>query len=207
MDIEVERALGNFPKEEDIKGAALGILRLQKTYKIDTETFVGGNIHGIFSVQPLGALDCYLIGREIANEENDYNFAIGWLETALGKSEQSVGTKPQVRREEILDWLQYIYQQNGDLLTAMALSAMIADIDSSYPGTDENIRAYAERLNNMTDDQLETIKNWGPLQPPVSHEHFEALCRGEEKVSIWGREYFLGRFYTSMLSSLFCGKF
>ena len=58
MDIDRLRGSVRFPEADDIKGAAEGFVRLQKTYKIKTEDFAAGNITGVSKAPALKALDC-----------------------------------------------------------------------------------------------------------------------------------------------------
>merc|ERR1719376_1730259 len=77
----------NFPGENDLKGSAMALLRLQDTYKLDTKMFASGNIKGQLSNQSLSAEDCYYNGRESYLAKDFYHCKI-WMSQTLSMDDK-----------------------------------------------------------------------------------------------------------------------
>lgn len=71
-----------FPDTEDISGAALGLIRLQETYQLDTKSLAKGAIGDSCCAPELSVEDCFELGRQSYNAKN-YDYAIQWLTEAL----------------------------------------------------------------------------------------------------------------------------
>ncbi|XP_013100844.1 prolyl 4-hydroxylase subunit alpha-2-like [Stomoxys calcitrans] len=74
------------PSAADLKGAALGLSRLQKIYKLDTEDMAEGYLEDEKFSSSMSAFDCYILGRTLY-EAKDYGLASEWLLEALHKTE------------------------------------------------------------------------------------------------------------------------
>lgn len=179
-DIEKERSSLRFPEEEDIKGAAEGFVRLQKTYKISTEDFTEGKIPGTEKVPSLTALDCYLIGHRLAQEGQFYDYSANWLEIALKKFEQENDPSPKVRKVDILDWLQYSYYHGGNPVRALEITTEVAELDPDFPTLESNLKFYTKFIADLAEPTVAAMAEQ-PRPPPIFNigGHYEALCRGE----------------------------
>lgn len=179
-DIEQERSSMRFPEEEDIKGAAEGFVRLQKTYKINTEDFAAGKIPGVTTLPPLSALDCYLIGHRLAQEGVSYDYAAAWLEIALRKFAEEKEEMPKIRKVDIVDWLQYAYYHGGNPVRALELTEQVAELDPDFPTLESNTKFYTNLISGLPEKDYLAMKNES-RPPPLRHVGgpYESLCRGE----------------------------
>ena len=76
---------GSIPDEDDYAGACQGLVRLQRTYKLDTEKVLSGNIRGKTSINSLLPDDFFYIGKE-AIGMMEWGYAAQWLTKALHSS-------------------------------------------------------------------------------------------------------------------------
>jgi len=86
-----------WPKDEDLNGAALGLMRLQDTYRLDTTKLANGVLNGKFYGPELTAQDCFELGRQTYNN-GDYFHTNIWMEEALKKN-TTVKMKSQFLRQ------------------------------------------------------------------------------------------------------------
>ncbi|KAJ8318338.1 hypothetical protein KUTeg_003429 [Tegillarca granosa] len=91
------------PTYEDLNGAVAALLRLQDTYKLDTDKLAHGDIRGIQSSE-LSAQDCFEVGR-IAYNRNDYYHTTLWMEQTMGRLEEE--KNKTVAKKDILDYLSF----------------------------------------------------------------------------------------------------
>ena len=62
-----------WPSEEDLNGAAMALMRLQDTYKLNTEDLANGQLNGINYGSALSASDCFELGRQSCNIGDHYH--------------------------------------------------------------------------------------------------------------------------------------
>jgi len=53
-----------FPTDEDLNGAAVALMRLQDTYKLDTSSVARGELNGVQYSSKLTSNDCFELGRQ-----------------------------------------------------------------------------------------------------------------------------------------------
>ncbi|KAG9341832.1 hypothetical protein JZ751_018556 [Albula glossodonta] len=68
----------HFPGDEDQIGAAKALLRLQDTYKLDSNTISTGNLPGVRYNNPMTVEDCFDLGK-VAYTEADYYHTQLWM--------------------------------------------------------------------------------------------------------------------------------
>lgn len=183
-----------FPDQEDEKGAAKALMRLQDTYNLDSESFSKGKLpgQGQYSGVRYNAFltvdDCFDMGKTAYNE-NDYYHAVLWMQQALRQMDS--GEEAKVLKAEILDYLSYSVYQMGDLPRAIELTRRLVSIDPSHQRAGGNLR-YFERLlskelkqmdHSQTEPAEEKPIQLGTYERPRDYlperEAYEALCRGE----------------------------
>ncbi|KAK5858849.1 hypothetical protein PBY51_002962 [Eleginops maclovinus] len=176
-----------FPDEEDEKGAAKALMRLQDTYQLDSEAFSRGKLPGIHSNVILTVEDCFDMGKTAYNDA-DYYHAVLWMQESL--KQLDAGEETEVSKGDILDYLSYSVYQMGDLPRAIELTRRLVAIDPSHQRAGGNLR-YFERLltkelNELKQDYppaSEEPIQLGTYSRPKDHlperEVYEALCRGE----------------------------
>ncbi|XP_055356153.1 LOW QUALITY PROTEIN: prolyl 4-hydroxylase subunit alpha-1-like [Paramacrobiotus metropolitanus] len=184
-DIEKERSALRFPEEEDIKGAAEGFVRLQRTYKITTEDFASGKIPNwnVTQVPPMSALDCYLIGHRLA-QEGVHDYAANWLEISLRKFDEEKEEMPKIRKVDIVDWLQYAYYHGGNPVRALELTEVVRELDPDFPTLESNFKFYSDLIAELDVATAQKMRDQSRPPPSVQYDgHYEALCRGEGKLA------------------------
>ncbi|XP_055797944.1 prolyl 4-hydroxylase subunit alpha-2-like isoform X4 [Salvelinus fontinalis] len=177
-----------FPDQEDEKGAAKALMRLQDTYKLDSESFARGKLPGMHHNAILTVDDCYDMGKTAYNEA-DYYHAVLWMQQALRQMDAE--EEHVVSKADVLDYLSYSVYQMGDLSRAIELTRRLVAIDSSHQRAGGNLRYFekllSKQLNELNQEgqepateepiQLGTYKRPNDYLP--EREIYEALCRGE----------------------------
>uniref|UniRef100_A0A674B2X3 procollagen-proline 4-dioxygenase n=1 Tax=Salmo trutta TaxID=8032 RepID=A0A674B2X3_SALTR len=177
-----------FPDEEDEKGAAKALMRLQDTYKLDSESFSKGKLPGMHHNAILTVDDCYDMGKTAYNEA-DYYHAVLWMQQAL--RQMDAGEEHVVSKADVLDYLSYSVYQMGDLPRAIELTRRLVAIDSSHQRAGGNLRYFEKLLSKQLKElnqevqepateepiQLGTYKR--PKDYLPEREIYEGLCRGE----------------------------
>ncbi|KAF7657211.1 hypothetical protein LDENG_00030100 [Lucifuga dentata] len=176
-----------FPDEEDEKGAAKALMRLQDTYQLDSESFSKGKLPGIHSNVLLTVDDCFDMGKTAYNDA-DYYHAVLWMQQSLRQLD--AGEEAVVSKADILDYLSYSVYQMGDLPRAIELTRRLVAIDSSHQRAGGNLRYFEKLLSKKLTEQNEDYQpvseepiQLGTYTRPKDHlperETYEALCRGE----------------------------
>ncbi|XP_043077179.1 prolyl 4-hydroxylase subunit alpha-2-like isoform X6 [Puntigrus tetrazona] len=177
-----------FPDEEDEKGAAKALMRLQDTYKLDSESFSKGKLPGVRYEAELTVDDCFDMGK-LAYNENDYYHSVLWMQQALRQMDS--GEDAKTPKADILDYLSYSVYQMGDLPRAIELTRRLVAIDPSHQRAGGNLRYFERLLSKELRDrgrsqqepaderpiQLDTYER--PKDYLPEREVYEALCRGE----------------------------
>ncbi|MCI4386760.1 hypothetical protein PGIGA_G00066280 [Pangasianodon gigas] len=177
-----------FPDEEDQKGAAKALMRLQDTYHLDSESFSKGKLPGVRYNAFLTVDDCFDMGKTAYNE-NDYYHAVLWMQQAL--RQMDAGEETKTSKSDILDYLSYSVYQMGDVPRAIELTRRLVFIDPSHQRAGGNLRYFEQMLSSELRDMDQTNKE--PTEETsiqlVTYERpkdylperdiYEALCRGE----------------------------
>ncbi|XP_034166917.1 prolyl 4-hydroxylase subunit alpha-2 isoform X7 [Pangasianodon hypophthalmus] len=176
-----------FPDEEDQKGAAKALMRLQDTYHLDSESFSKGKLPGVRYNAFLTVDDCFDMGKTAYNE-NDYYHAVLWMQQAL--RQMDAGEETKTSKSDILDYLSYSVYQMGDVPRAIELTRRLVSIDPSHQRAGGNLRYFEQMLSSELRDMDQTNKE--PEETPIQlvtyerpkdylpeRDIYEALCRGE----------------------------
>uniref|UniRef100_A0A8R1XNM9 procollagen-proline 4-dioxygenase n=1 Tax=Onchocerca volvulus TaxID=6282 RepID=A0A8R1XNM9_ONCVO len=175
----------NYPTEEDLLGAVLGLLRLQDTYQMDTKDIADGKI--LKSQVPMAALnagDCFEIGR-VAYHVCDYYHTIMWMQEARDRLEKEV--VPTANLNDILEYLAISLYKQGNLKRALLFTDELCRINPDHPRAKENVREYEDLLENNGIQRIDMRRGIPPINNP-RHENeldegvrltYEALCRQE----------------------------
>uniref|UniRef100_H2YXY8 procollagen-proline 4-dioxygenase n=1 Tax=Ciona savignyi TaxID=51511 RepID=H2YXY8_CIOSA len=105
----IKNATRLFPKEEDIKGSAEGILRIQDTYNLNTSDIAEGNISGEKghnSLKKLTTDECYHIGKAAFNG-GLYDPCTHWMQFSLQRFEEGKQNFSKAHAEEYLQFEVY----------------------------------------------------------------------------------------------------
>ncbi|XP_064458444.1 prolyl 4-hydroxylase subunit alpha-1-like isoform X2 [Ornithodoros turicata] len=177
-----------FPDEEDLTGAAVALLRLQDTYRLDTASLAKGHIRGAKPSPELTAGDCFELGRQSYNNEDHYHTVL-WMQEALERVEEEVNKT--VDKAEVLEYLAFSTYQQGNTRHALKLTLDLLAAAPDHPRGRGNIKYYEDILAKE-----ETHKRGDDGDVPVDHSMsarsrhgvlddsergiYERLCRGEQ---------------------------
>lgn len=178
------------PTTEDLNGAAMALLRLQDTYRLDVKEIASGKIMNASIAQPLTANDCYEIGRAAYNAE-DYYHTIIWMEEAKDRLRNEMPSG-SVELKEILEYLAFSLFKQGNLKRALLLTEQLHKIAPDHPRAKNNIRWYEDLLEEENVKPIDYRRNIPPLKNKrpddgldvKERDMYEALCRNEVPVSV-----------------------
>ncbi|KAL7869936.1 hypothetical protein AOLI_G00139240 [Acnodon oligacanthus] len=180
-----------FPNDEDQTGAAKALLRLQDTYKLDTQTISTGDLPGVSSELPykssLTVEDCFELGK-IAYSEADYYHTELWMAQALRQLDD--GEESSIDTVTVLDYLSYSIYQQGELERALEYTKRLLSLDPDHQRANGNLKYFeyqlakqrkVEREQKVTEEkkgrekrETDKKKNFIPEK-----RKYEQLCRGE----------------------------
>ncbi|RCN52652.1 tetratricopeptide repeat protein [Ancylostoma caninum] len=177
-----------YPTEEDLTGAAIGLLRLQDTYRLDTKDLAQGRIYKDQGNYTFDAGDCFTIAKAAYND-GDYYHVIMWMEEALKRLEQE--EEPTADREEVLEYLSYSLYKQGNLKHALQLIEELYKLNPQHPRAKGNIKWYEDLLAQEGVKKADMRRSFGRIvnERPISvlgneeRTIYEALCRNEVPVS------------------------
>ncbi|KAI1305893.1 Prolyl 4-hydroxylase subunit alpha-2 [Halotydeus destructor] len=101
------------PREEDLHGAAMSIIRLQDTYNVNISQFAAGIIEGTAAKVDMNARDCLYIGKHSFNN-GYYGQSMQWFQESLVKAQEERNTTASV--EEIMPFYDMAAKIYDDLL-------------------------------------------------------------------------------------------
>ncbi|VDM93951.1 unnamed protein product [Onchocerca ochengi] len=195
----------NYPTEEDLSGAAFGLLRLQDTYRMHTKDIADGKIlssqirtvsltekmlkRGNISISEFRVVagDCFEIGR-VAYNAHDYYHTILWMQEAREHVEKEA--VPTANLENILEYLSFSLYKQGNLKRALLLTEELHRMNPDHPRAKNNIRGYEDLLENDGVERIvmrrdippvNNVKNENDLDEGAKLK-YEALCRKEVPV-------------------------
>ncbi|XP_022316920.2 prolyl 4-hydroxylase subunit alpha-1-like isoform X1 [Crassostrea virginica] len=190
---KIEELKGYLPTYQDLKGAVTALLRLQDTYKLDTNHLAQGRIRSMMA-NSMSASDCFEIGKITYNEEDFYHTTI-WMEKALALV--GIEKNRTVQRVDILDFLAFSLYKQGDVERALLLTNELLTILPHHTRSQNNRKYYEKLLEEQRRKQHRRGEDGEepeakeetnqfterPLDDYRKSEEFqtyESLCRGED---------------------------
>ncbi|XP_078483537.1 prolyl 4-hydroxylase subunit alpha-1-like [Ciona intestinalis] len=170
----------HFPGEEDVKGTAEAIMRLQDTYRLDTHDVARGIIKGLQSNQSLTADDCFHIGRTAYLERDFYHCRL-WMNEVLNQQEKGL----TYSRFDVLDHFSYCTAQGGNIQKAYEITKEMLQIDPSVDRIRGNHEHYRQLLGERKRgddgdvDEFQQSKRQTEYPSTPERVDYERLCRGE----------------------------
>ncbi|XP_030556487.1 prolyl 4-hydroxylase subunit alpha-1 [Drosophila novamexicana] len=169
----------NFPSQEDVEGAALALVRLQSTYKLDVAQVAAGILNGIKYGTDMSWQDCFVLGQQLFEME-DYNNTKVWLRESMERLRRHQ-PQPSAPEPALLNNMEMVAQslfRMGDFDTAYELSQRVLELDPS------RIRNWhlGDKTAKLTHGESEDVAQ--PRQPDAyklteEFAHYEKVCRGE----------------------------
>ncbi|GIX81505.1 prolyl 4-hydroxylase subunit alpha-1 [Caerostris extrusa] len=162
------------PNTDDLQGAALALVRLQDTYKLNMTDMAKGDILGLPQGTKLTARDLLFLGKQ-SFTAGYYAHAIGWLEEAITRAHQEGNRTASVAE-----------------INAFYTSAVDMH-DRLFDRTDLDVKDYDTfgypLMGNRSSAVLPGKKNQkarlgNDLTPMEEQNNYMALCRGERLISV-----------------------
>ncbi|XP_043212723.1 prolyl 4-hydroxylase subunit alpha-1-like isoform X3 [Amphibalanus amphitrite] len=185
------------PDDEDLNGAAMALIRLQDTYRLNTADIASGEIQGSRLKRQLTAGDCFELGRQSYNNA-DFKHTALWMEEAwkIWRSESDERTAPL---GDILEYLAFSTYKMGDVEGALRLTNQLLDEEPGHPRGVGNKAYYEQELAKQAstvrrqrkgetgeEEDLDVSVREGYTVPESTEEArlperdmYEAMCRGE----------------------------
>ncbi|XP_060074824.1 prolyl 4-hydroxylase subunit alpha-1-like isoform X2 [Ylistrum balloti] len=219
LEERIQHLRESLPSYEDLNGAVVALLRLQDTYKLDTDRIAGGDLQGTPSVS-LTAEDCFTIGR-LAYSIRDYYHTSLWMQTSLNQDAREINKTAQ--RSDILDYLSYSNMMEGNLNYALTLTEELLTLAPDNTRAQNNKRYYQKMLNDRAAEarklatqrgetgedtakqEEEVVKHERQLDEYRNSEEFatyEKLCRGETTHVYKHRHQLVCRYHTNNMNPL-----
>ena len=142
----------------------------------------------------LTANDCFELGRQ-AYLNKDYYHTVLWMQEALERLDKELDNEKTAYKDVILEHLAYATYLQGNVRHALKLTRELLRISPDHSRAKGNIEYYEKELSDSTkkkrgddgdvphDDSItESEKTWN--QEESEKETYEALCRGERKMSV-----------------------
>lgn len=184
------RSVLKFPTDEDLNGAAVALMRLQDTYKLDTASVARGELNGIQYSTELSAGDCFELGRQSYNN-GDFYHTVLWMQEALQRYEGEYNKT--TTKSDILEYLAFSTYMQGNVRTALKLTDELLEIVPSHQRALGNREYYLRDLEarddrkkgedgsgSMPADDAKVIMPKKPKMDGLSErELYEMLCRNE----------------------------
>ncbi|XP_037836803.1 prolyl 4-hydroxylase subunit alpha-1 isoform X2 [Kryptolebias marmoratus] len=183
----------HFPNDDDQSGAAKALMRLQDTYRLDTDTISSGQLPGSSPVASMRSVltveDCFDLGK-VAYSEADYYHTELWMAQALKQLDQG-DTSTTVDAVSILDYLSYAVYQQGTLQRALDFTKRLLELDPTHQRANGNLKYFEYQLSKQKkeeDRQEEEKEEQRRRRRETGGRHddylpernkYERLCRGE----------------------------
>ncbi|KAM6951337.1 prolyl 4-hydroxylase subunit alpha-1a isoform 2-T3 [Aplochiton taeniatus] len=183
-----------FPNDEDQTGSAKALMRLQDTYKLDTNVISSGELPGTSATGPyrsrMSVEDCYELGK-IAYSDADYYHTELWMTQALRQLDQ--GEETATEAVAILDYLSYSIYQQGELKRALDYTKRLLGLDPAHQRANGNLKYFEYQLAKQRKAEEEEEEEDGEKKEAEEkgdkvdlsadylpeRRKYEQLCRGE----------------------------
>lgn len=185
-----------WPSEEDLSGAAVALMRLQDTYKLETEDLANGELNGVAYGSRLTAHDCFELGRQSYNVGDHYHTRL-WMQQALKRWETEA--EKTVDRTDILEYMAFSAYVQGNMRRALRLTQDLLRLQPDHPRAAGNIVYYEnaieaeggkvekrgeDGLGDADEADEVTVAEADPAETQTDERKlYEQLCRGQETIS------------------------
>ncbi|XP_046712343.1 prolyl 4-hydroxylase subunit alpha-1b isoform X3 [Silurus meridionalis] len=179
-----------FPNDEDEKGAAKALLRLQDTYQLSANTISAGDLPGVVHKSRMTVEDCFELGK-VAYSEADYYHTELWMTQALKQLDE--GEDSPVDKVTVMDYLSYAIYQQGELDRALELTKRMLKLDPTHQRANGNLKYFEVQLEKQRKEEEAAEGQTGEKRhvdkrdvqmrrsrdPLPERKRYEQLCRGE----------------------------
>ena len=196
-----------WPSDEDLNGAAVGLMRLQDTYRLDTDSLARGILNGQNYGSTLSAHDCFELGRQAYNN-GDYFHTNIWMDQAMKLQHEE--QEKTIEQSDILEYLAFSAYMSGNIRRALKLTNQMLLMEPEHPRGWGNKQYYEETLTKKgatfvkkgedglgdADEVVNILKERKKREDDLGQERvqYEQLCRGEEFISLEEKSKLLCRY-------------
>lgn len=185
-----------FPTDEDLNGAAVALMRLQDTYKLETAQVAKGVLNGVQYSTGLSAGDCFELGRQSYNN-GDYYHTVLWMQEAMDRLQEEQN-RTTTSKPDILEYLAFSTYMQGNVARALSMTNELLELVPTHQRALGNRAYYQEEIEKKSSqvkrkrgedgqddvglsDQPFTVteKKVKTLKEMTERERYEMLCRGE----------------------------
>ncbi|XP_034163812.1 prolyl 4-hydroxylase subunit alpha-1b isoform X2 [Pangasianodon hypophthalmus] len=179
-----------FPNDEDQKGAAKALIRLQDTYQLSANTISAGDLPGVVYKSRMTVEDCFELGK-VAYSEADYYHTELWMAQALKQLDD--GEDSSVDKVTVMDYLSYAIYQQGELERALELTKRMLKLDPTHQRAKGNLKYFEVQLEKQRRAEAaaegekrekrqvdkRSVQMKRSNDPLPERKRYEQLCRGE----------------------------
>ncbi|XP_026315299.1 prolyl 4-hydroxylase subunit alpha-2-like isoform X2 [Hyposmocoma kahamanoa] len=181
-----------YPTEKDTAGAALGIARLQDTYKLNVTRLAGGKLnarlgnkkHMSKTFSPMTASDCFNLALKLYKHE-DYQIAVHWFIEALEKFSNEDRVVNPFSAADIMSHIAKCYHYSKNESDALAWVNKISQVNPREVDDDPILRYYSQGVLDkemLPEDNRHSkeVDSWRKIRVSASAwKMFAELCRSE----------------------------
>ncbi|XP_032454381.1 prolyl 4-hydroxylase subunit alpha-1 isoform X2 [Nasonia vitripennis] len=184
-----------FPTEEDLNGAAVALMRLQDTYKLETAQVARGVLNGVQYSTGLSAGDCFELGRQSYNN-GDYYHTVLWMQEAMDRLQEESSNRTTISKPDILEYLAFSTYMQGNVVRALSMTNELLELVPTHQRALGNRAYYQEEIQKRTNESRRKRGEDGSEDTPAAdqkiksvsemteRERYEMLCRGEIKMPL-----------------------
>lgn len=172
-----------FPNEEDLSGAAVGLARLQHTYKLNATSLANGEIDGVRYTPGMSANDCFELGVQFYKLKDSFH-ALYWLREAERILNNT--NDKSVSKVDVLEYMSLSSYIAGHLELALKLINDLLQLMPTHPRatqykTDYESEMHKFKIFKMFDGELldTSFVHKHKIPVTVDRENYEKVCRGE----------------------------
>ncbi|XP_054081774.1 prolyl 4-hydroxylase subunit alpha-1 [Zeugodacus cucurbitae] len=187
-----------FPSDEDLNGAAVALMRLQDTYKLDTSSVARGMLNGIQYSTAMSSDDCFEMGRQ-SYVNHDYYHTVLWMNEAMTLLQEEPQNQTQAfTRADILEYLAFSTYKQGNVESALTMTNELLELTPNHERARGNKVFYEKEIAELKAESKVKGDDGSESTPvsdlPISkgdpslytfneRKSYEMLCRGELKQS------------------------
>lgn len=176
-----------FPTDEDLNGAAVALMRLQDTYKLDTSSVARGELNGVQYSTQLSAGDCFELGRQ-SYQNKDYYHTVLWMTEAMDRYHEEVNKT--TAKGDILEYLAFSTYMQGNIRRALQMTNELLELYPNHERAQGNKIYYEDALQQSKSqkkkgddgDEIVIEKNTNSKYYK-GRGMYEKLCRNEVGLS------------------------
>ena len=182
-------------------------MRLQDTYRLDTDSLARGILNGHHYGPVLSAHDCFELGRQAYNN-GDYVHTNIWMDQAMRLFHEE--KEKSISQSDILEYLAFSAYMSGNIRRALKLTNQMLSMEPDHPRGWGNKQYYEETLAKKgasylkrgedglgdADESVNILKERRKREEELGEErvNYEQLCRGEEFVTVEERSKMMCRY-------------